>query len=180
LEVRILFLDFDGVLNSTAFAMRVQRSGVLGLDPGAVARVNWILAETGAEVVVSSTWRHKRTRMQLLDILRAVGFVGTLRGKTPDCVPCADPLSKRHVGERGDEIQAWLDSAVLCGLEIESFVILDDDADMRHLKDRLVKTTFAEGLLDEHVERAVKMFKSPPALFASPSAEDIEQFGESV
>jgi len=181
--MKILFLDFDGVLNSTAFAIRVQgedRKGVMGLDPVAVARVNRVCAETGAEVVVSSTWRRQRTRTRLQEILREVGFTGKVRGKTANDVPCTDPLSKRHFGERGDEIQAWLNSAVLCGLEIESFVILDDDMDMRHLADRLIKTNFAEGLLDEHVERAIAMLKSPPAILAAPAPDDIERFGRTT
>jgi hypothetical protein len=67
--------------------------------------------------------------------------------------------TERVVGEergRGHEIQAWLDARAR-RQTIESFVILDDSADMAHLLPRLVRTPFATGLGDEHVDQAVAM-----------------------
>jgi hypothetical protein len=69
---------------------------------------------------------------------------------------------------RGQEIQAWLDGAPRYGIEVESFVILDDDSDMVHLADRLVKTSFETGLLDEHVDRAIAMLVAAPPLLVTP------------
>jgi hypothetical protein len=40
---------------------------------------------------------------------------------------------------------------------VESFVILDDDADMEHLLPRLVQTSMDDGLQDRHVEKAVEI-----------------------
>lgn len=176
--MKICFADFDGVLNSHAFMMNKERreqGGVMGLDPSAVLRLNRLLKEAEAEVVVSSSWRHGRTRLGLYNVLVEAGFVGTVRGKTPDYVPNPNPLSKRHVGERGDEIQAWLNDAPRYGIDVESFVILDDDSDMSHLVDRLVKTEFAHGLLDEHVERAVEMLNRPLPLIVEPTTEDVRR-----
>jgi hypothetical protein len=146
--MKLLFLDFDGVLNSEPF-YRVKASGVLPLDPAAVALLNELVRRARARVVVSSSWRLGRrvTVASLRRTLEEVGFSGRVVGKTPELV--GQP--------RGLEIQAYLNGWK--GKAVESFVILDDDADMVHLSHRLVKTTFRTGLTAQHVDRAVAMFE---------------------
>ena len=57
--MKIIFLDFDGVLNSHIFMMKerlrdsLKSGGVAGIDPEAVARLNAICVRTGAVAVVS-------------------------------------------------------------------------------------------------------------------------------
>jgi len=177
MPVKILFLDFDGVLNSHAYQMSLspaERKGVIGLDPAAVARLNGLLTIENLEVVVSSTWRLLHEVPALAAMLREHGFRGVVRGRTP-----------RHLRQhgmivsapcRGQEIQAWLHTAPDYGLEVENFAIVDDDSDMAPLSDRLVKTHFATGLLDEHVERIVKMLSEPMPSIVKPTAEDLELF----
>ena len=58
-----------------------------------------------------------------------------------------------YYGERGHEIQEWLDRHP----ETESFVILDDGTDMAHLASYLVNTDFANGLEDKHVSQAIEI-----------------------
>jgi HAD domain in Swiss Army Knife RNA repair proteins len=160
LPCRVVFLDFDGVLNHEAF-YRAKGPGVLGLDPTRVALVNEIVARTGAHVVVSSTWRMGTTLSSLRDTLGSVGFTGRVIGKTPDLsAQWKEGSLVMAAKERGDEIQAWIDG--FRRHPVASFVILDDDGDMAHLKHRLVRTTFAEGLTREHVERAVEMLGKRP------------------
>jgi methylmalonyl-CoA mutase cobalamin-binding subunit len=147
--VKILFLDFDGVLNSHVFAIRVPNQGVLDLDPETVVLLQEIVDRTGCDIVVSSTWRKHMKRTQLCDVLRKHGFKGRIVVVTPE-IPGA---------LRGNEIQRWLDTAgVLRRFNVETFVILDDDSDMAHLKHQLVRTSFTHGLQREHVEAVVAMF----------------------
>lgn len=113
------------------------------VDERAVARVQKIIDATGAKVVISSTWRLLNSLSKLQQLLKAHGLSGEVIGVTP----------RGDRGERGDEIQTWMDK----NGPIESFVILDDDSDMAHLMDKLVQTSFDTGLLDEHVEAAIKM-----------------------
>ena len=110
--VKLLFLDFDGVLNSERF-FRAQGNRYLPeqLDEGAVARLNAILARTGAKVIVSSTWRLGYSMEQLQVILARHGFSGEVVGVTPRLEDVDEdgirvPL---HV-PRGREIQTWLDT----------------------------------------------------------------------
>lgn len=150
--MKILFLDIDGVLNhhdwwrrreelpddSSAFDRYLH-----DLDPVAVGYLNEIIEATKAKVVISSTWRMHSSLSDLRGLLKKAGFVGDLIDKTP-----------RIPAHRGREIQLWLDEAIL---NVESFVILDDDDDMEHLSSRLVKTSMFHGLLPSHVEAVVAM-----------------------
>lgn len=159
--MRIIFLDFDGVLNSHAWFVQGGRS-MHDVDPACVRRINTITERTGAHVVVSSTWRLGRTLDELRSILAKHGYNGKVIGVTPD-------LSGRTTGlhvavERGHEIQKWMDDRAREDARfgvVESFVIIDDDSDMAHLKPRLVQTTFATGITDLQVERAIALLKDP-------------------
>lgn len=177
--MRIVFLDFDGVLNSHEYVRRVgtfgEPVGVSGLDPDAVARLNTLVVDGCAEVVVSSSWRHGRTVRELGKILFDVGFNGKVVGKTPDCAHKPDG-GLWHGAMRGNEIQSWLHLAPLFDIEVGQFVILDDDSDMAHLADRHIKTPFETGLTREHVDLAVKMLNEPPPAIVLPTKETVLRF----
>jgi len=156
--VKLVFCDIDGVLNSRVFLAGLRPPpGLVAdgpewwaemLDREAVGRLNRLLAETGASVVVSSSWRLGSTAEALQTILDLGGFEGAVVGVTP------------HLSEqpRGEEIQRYLASH-----PAEAFVILDDEDDMGELLSSLVRTSFDTGLLDEHVERAKKALGGPGA-----------------
>ena len=153
-RLKILFLDFDGVLSIEAYqravgstlsdADYVTRSSKL-IDPAAVARLNRVLSATGAQVVVSSTWRIGMTVPELQALLAEVGFAGVVCGMAP----------RLHV-ERGTEIRAWLDEHA----PDASFVILDDGEAFGDLEPRVVRTDPAIGLSDADCERAVALLSA--------------------
>ncbi len=155
---RLLFVDFDGVLNSERF-YRTKAPGVLPLDPYAVSLLNTAVLRTRCRVVVSSSWRLGRhvTVASLQRTLDSVGFVGRVCGKTPDLGGVCDPVTKEWTKPqpRGMEVQAYLDGWK--GQPIESFACVDDDEDFAHLTPRLVRTNFRDGLMPEHVERLVEL-----------------------
>jgi hypothetical protein len=148
--MKILFLDFDGVLNHHAHFAGLAAERVASeveyddrsFDKACVERVNVIMRRTGCGVVVSSTWRLMRSPPKLNELLRRHGFASRIVGVTPD----------HPQGCRGGEIQAWLNRHP----GVESFAILDDNS-TGTLVDRLVFTTFAFGLTDEHVDRVVAL-----------------------
>ena len=149
--MKILFLDIDGVMNSGQF---VHSFGVRGntdhnaIDPAAVIRLNKIIVGAGALVVISSSWRLIEPIPMIELALKHHGFMGYVIGSTTSC--------RASDSSRGDEIGIWL-KAVKHERTVESFVILDDDDDMDKLSDHLVKTTWENGLQDEHVDLAIKM-----------------------
>ncbi len=151
--MKIIFLDFDGVLNSGPFIWSADKDDgrTIGhIDPKAVQLLNNLIKTTGAKVVVSSAWRILHTDEELQGFLNHHGFIGEIIGSTPRHTTLADG----SYGVRGDQIQEWL---TMCDKEVESFVIFDDDSDMSHLKHKFVQTKFMIGLTEEHIEAAIEI-----------------------
>ena len=152
--MRIVFLDIDGVLNhwdhltTDECQNSTDMSGSGYLDPECVQRLNTLIERTDAKVVVSSTWRMNHTIDSLQQTLEEKGFEGEI----------IDFTTTEDLGTRGDQIWDWLK----CPEEVESFVILDDDADAAKpfLGAHYVGTSLAKGgLQDEHVDMAVRILE---------------------
>jgi len=137
-NVKLVFLDFDGVIVT-------QKTRYMKGDPECIAALNRIVETTGAAVVVSSCWRLGMNVVELRELLRDWGFEGKVIDRTAAMLP-----------DRGNEIAAWLES---CPRDVERFVILDDDADMVHLKPRLIQTSGDIGLTEDDAARAIAMLK---------------------
>lgn len=152
--LKIIFLDIDGVLNSETWLRNVPfipystdewERDINQLDPNAVRLLNQIIRETGASLVLSSTWRILTPIPRLVNLLRQrandVGeqFLGEFIGCTP-------VLS----GSRGSEISSWMSL-----VRPDKFVILDDDDDMDGLP--LVQTDFSTGLTSAEVDAAIEV-----------------------
>ena len=154
--MKIIFLDFDGVLNHAAHFVQERADRVMAdrltdsesFDTIAIERLNQICEKTGAKVVISSSWRVMFEAEDMCQILKRHGFRGGVIGTTPRLHRTSDG----EVRTRGDEIQLWLDAA---DVAIESFVILDDSADMAHLSHKLVQTDFEVGLDEIHVALSI-------------------------
>ena len=149
--MKIIFLDFDGVLkNGRSF--RVLKSCAA---PECVRHLNFIVAQTDASIVVSSTWREIGLT-KCRDLLSGWGVKALALDATPILRKMVNGL---HIAEmRGAEIQSWLDQSKD---HPESFVILDDDDEMLHLKKYHVKTEFETGLTLADAHRAIAVLNSP-------------------
>jgi hypothetical protein len=152
--MKVLFLDFDGVLNSYEF-MRCSPGRMDRLDPAAVMRLNAIVDRSGAKVVISSTWRLKRSLDVLRMTLADLGFRGEVIDRTPDLMGhgFVDPYVARC-----HEIQTWIDGR---GEPLESYAILDD-AYLEDVAQFLVRTETETGLLDEHVIAVLELLGEAP------------------
>ena len=156
---KIIFLDIDGVLNSMDyFGQTKDCKGYTEINPEQVKLLKEIIDRTGAEIVLSSTWRNLGKRKNepehpmytyLTDILKEYGM------EIVDHTP--------YIGQdRPKEIKAWLDKQSDKDIR---FVSLDDDFtehkyDEVGIGDCLVRTSFYEkdgGLRQEHVEKAVEI-----------------------
>lgn len=157
---KIVFLDVDGVLNSTRscvalggygfFPRRGRMEGVVDfvkeakLDPIAVLLLNRLVKESDAHVVISSTWRMGSTIEEFNSLFAAYVPDNVIKvvGMTP-------VFSK---GVRGDEIQDWINGNLQ---SVDKFVILDDDSDMLpHQLPSFVQTDHACGLSHENFMQA--------------------------
>lgn len=164
----LLFLDFDGVINSHDWwerrkGLERERHPVHEIDPLAVARVERVCAETGAQVVVSSTWRLLNDTPSLRRLLRKRGFTGRVRGTTPDLrySLSAGILPWTKIG-RGLEIQWWLRTFLTVEQVCQARIcILDDDSDMGDLLGALVQTRVQMGLTDVELPYIYKQLSVP-------------------
>ena len=147
--MKIVFLDFDGVLNSLsdiAFS-----AGSTAFQAHFITRLNAIVRGSGAKVVVSSTWRVNHSLEELRNLLGTSGFEGEVIG----CTPVFDYERARGLSDIGvircNEIQAWIDAHPIT---LTSFVILDD-LDLEPLAAYQIRTDMEAGLCDHHVHEAL-------------------------
>lgn len=164
--MKLIFLDIDGVLNTTQTQILAgKRGGLIGMQPDLVQRFNQLVERTGAKVVLSSTWRLSKTWRK---DMRENGLTMEFLDRTPH-MPLLGGVESM---ERGKEIKAWLDAhplikcdtptscppptrAMCNGHKVEAYAILDDDSDM--LPDQPhFKTSFYDGGLTEEIAAAVE------------------------
>lgn len=151
---KIIALDIDGVLNHAGWwvpsaGLDPEQFYRAQFDPAAVRRLNAIVKATGAEIVLSSSWRHGHTIEEVQSYLDHHGFTGKLIDTTA--------LSPTNCASRGEEIALWLAEADCEG----RCVILDDSDDM--LPEQLpyfVHTSYETGLTDADVVRAIQILNA--------------------
>lgn len=125
----IIFLDIDGVLNCQVFYEKNKQNVKAQylkaefyksqLCPERIGWLNQLCIDTGAVVVISSSWRKGKTVDQLQEILNNSGATFTVKSKTP------------YTGyERGTEIKKWLQDNLTHYYDFDKYVIIDDDSDM--------------------------------------------------
>lgn len=162
--MKIIFLDIDGVLNSSDYGESefylISTAGLSDaeimltfhhhhLDPLAIKILNDLVKRSGAEVVLSSTWRGRYTPEEMTKMLKDRGAEFEIKSATPKLF---GKISQRI--PRGKEIAHYLKTLEK---QPEYFVILDDHDDMLHLKPFLVQTDMQHGLTQNDVEKALKI-----------------------
>lgn len=149
----VVFADFDGVLNSSERAGSksdiAHAQGALHLDDVLVGRLGTLLIRTGAELVISSSWRNCADLETIERALAASGLERLVSDKIPG-VP--GNLLSCSASVRSFEIMAWLD---VHAHEVDAWVAIDDWDMRRWLGRRLVMTDPRVGLTEDDVERCV-------------------------
>lgn len=143
---KIVFLDFDGVLNCEesicALGTRYK------FWPASIKALNEVLTRTGARIVISSTWREHWTLGENAALLENAGLIrGRVVGKTG--------VSE---SERGVQIDSWLEKVPYL---VDSFVILDDKDDMAMHCQRLVRVDSKRGFDMERARQAIELLEIP-------------------
>ena len=164
--MKLIFLDIDGVLNS--FEKHAdptvkhcewcpEKMAAFGISlevfPEFLNRVNRIIEETQAKVVLSSSWRigYLADYADVIIHLHNHGFKGFIVGRTPWLDENEDALPTR-----GEEIQAWFDQHPK--EQIESFVVLDDNPLGDSKWDpNFVRTNHKIGIQELDVEKAIEI-----------------------
>lgn len=160
---KVIFLDVDGVLNcATSKSFCIDDGGrvIKGVDSDKVKRLAKIIEATGAQIVLSSDWKHgwskyytsrKPSHAKYLDNHLYKKGKLTIKDKTPST----------HNGSwfRGEEILAYL----RLHQDVENYVILDDtffeDFSAKEINEHLVLTDYMVGLTDADVEKAIRILR---------------------
>lgn len=166
-DKKFIFLDIDGVLNSESYyttretkPTTREEHNIMSFDPQAIVHLNRIIEETGALIVVSSTWRQSRSIKELQQLLDNVGVISKVYSKTP-------VLREEYIF-RGNEIEWWLQEEqrkdgkiAFTMLSPYKYVILDDDFDMLlHQAPYFVKCNYKTGLTETLANEAIKILNN--------------------
>lgn len=121
--MKVIFLDIDGVLN--VYCQGRDEYGCT-FHKHFEDNLKWIIEETGAKIVISSTWRRDG-----LDVMQNLWKHRNLPGEVIDITPTEVDVVEYGTCEfydlvdRGHEIQQWINDH-----NIDNYVIIDDDNDM--------------------------------------------------
>lgn len=151
--MRVIFLDYDGVVNTPQWVMRNGKwMNAYGFpwdnkvnDAQAVQWVSEFCEKYGYSIVVSSTWRFDDN---YIECLRNGGLRETvdILGRTP---------MLRVEGCRGDEIGQWLSEHP----DVEQYLIFDDESDMGEHTEHLVLCTSSTGFRQEEFGMAEELHR---------------------
>lgn len=153
--MKIIFLDFDGVLNSEASFRYETRRKVLHvadtLSHVCCSNLQYILdQDADIKLVISSTWRNIHTMQELKNILNSYGV-------NPSRV--LDKTPRTMGGHRGQEIRLWLEEHP----NVTKYVVIDDDDNVMSLegddKGHIFLTTWEDGLLFTQAKQIAKLFR---------------------
>lgn len=153
--MNVIFLDIDGVLNSDRYD-RSRREDQGNIDETRLPLLKRIIEETGAVIVLSSSWRkHWEKDPEARDAIgkELDGLFGS------NGLAIADKTPVLPDRDRAGEIRLWLAR----NGNPEGFVILDDIAFGwgEDLFGHLVKTNsrIGRGLEEEHVNKAIAILQ---------------------
>ena len=155
--MKIVFLDIDGVLNSTrtcvahgGYPFDFAETDMAQFDRTAIALVRGVIKAAGAQVVLSSAWRITHP---FADVAKALDM--PIIDRTPSLCGC-----------RGDEIKWWLGQHP----EVECYAIIDDSGDMlAEQTPFFVQTDMHEGFLWRDAEKVAGLLGLKSAYEASPA-----------
>ena len=159
---KVLFLDIDGVLNTKYWYTQMDKITPkdkygYAFDPNAVANLKKILDETGADIVISSSWKCMGLS-QLEEMWENRGLPGKIIGITPNSVSDEmllnadiDNMELFHI--RGTEIREWLRKN---SKRVSHYAILDDmDNMLPEQQDHFVWIDPDIGITDRNAVQAI-------------------------
>lgn len=131
-------------------------------DPNAVSNLKYILDQTGADIVISSSWKSFGFS-ELEEMWEERGLPGKLIGITPNSVSDemllnADLDNMELFSIRGMEIKEWLSKK---GRSISHYAIIDDmDNMLPEQQSHFVKTDPEIGITKENADQVIAIIES--------------------
>ncbi len=164
---KLIFLDIDGVLNTRDWHSRMTKDTPRDefgwvFDPVAVENLGHIIKETGASIVISSSWKFLGMA-KLREMWKIRNLPGTLLDITPNTVS-DEVLLNANLDEmelgvcRGNEIKEWLSRHKG---EVSNYVIIDDFDDLLpEQENHVVLTDSLIGITEWDAEKAIRILNN--------------------
>lgn len=153
--MKVLFLDFDGVITTPESDWEII--------PEKVEMIKGFLDKTGAKVVISSSWRANSSDVQdTITKIKRNPYNPTHECPLEEYIIGVTPYENyssrwNWVNPRGLEIQRYL----LNHPEITNYVIIDDVdiSPLENQEDHFVRTNCWDGITKEDIRKAIQIFK---------------------
>lgn len=163
--MKVIFLDIDGVLNSDqymsseSYKLECEQAGItnhlsydvvskahhLHIDPNAISLLNNLIANTGAQVILSSTWRLRYNIQEMNALLKMRGALFEILTYTPTTRSCRDYEVK---------------SLLLSIKGIDKFVIFDDLEIFPSFPNEYIHISVKVGLTEIDISKALTILQS--------------------
>lgn len=166
--MKVVFLDFDGVLNTENYQAKLRQEGKpqwdnFGqiFDPEAVENLKMILDTVpDAIIVINSSW--KLEGMDAVNAMwKARHLPGKIHGATPDDVPDLTSIDLEDydniamLASKGNEVKQWMEQNAPQGC---TYVILDDMPDfLPEQEEHLICTDPSVGITMENAIEAISL-----------------------
>ena len=155
---KLIFLDVDGVLNCRTTKDKIDI--YTGIEDEKVSLLKKIVDASNAKIILVSTWsafwyKDKRLKDKQDDLANYLEEKLAKQG-----LVISDKPYVYTAYNRGDSILRYISKLESAGIEVDSFVILDDemfDYKERKLTGHLVRTSYENGgLQKKHVRKAIE------------------------
>lgn len=146
--MKVIFLDFDGVLNNNSYFLNSKEKAPFFLQDEKMILLKQIVDTTNAKIVLSTSWREIWNSD--LDIsLKLKDYFNSFDLSVYD-------VTKNINYNRPLEISTWLKEN-----NVNSYVILDDIADpwYEHVNNVVVTNKEFNGLSQDDVNKAIDILK---------------------
>ena len=174
-EHPLIFLDFDGVLNTENHFAKMTVEGVPTrdyygpkFDPKAVANLQKIIEATDAWIIVSSSWRYMGLK-ELQRMWTDRNLPGWIAGITPlhtgdeklletDLRQLDEITPEMFSSSRGNEIKAYFNEMPGNSSDSQRYVILDDLYEvLPEQESHFIRINPIVGITEEDVGKAVEI-----------------------
>ena len=165
---KYLFLDFDGVLNTSRYAKLLRTEGLdlydeFGaiFDPNTIANLKSIVEQTNCKIVLSTSWRNEGF-LRMRSLWKDRNLPGEIFSMTP--ILLSTTYQNAQTGEmfgipelhaKALEINAWLQQNASKSF---NYVIIDDEnVFFQKQQKHLVLTDEYDGLTVDKADKAIEI-----------------------
>ena len=163
---KYLFLDFDGVLNTSRYAKLLRKEGIdlydeygAMFDPNTTSNLESIIEQTNCKIVLSTSWRNEGL-LRMRSLWKDRNLPGEIFSMTPILLSTTYQDSQNgemfcipELNAKALEINAWLQQYTTNSF---NYVIIDDEnVFFQSQQEHLILTDEYDGLTAQKAKNAV-------------------------